>query len=1409
MNIMSSTPSTPRTTTRSASPETAEPLLTPGRKIKAMLAAFDSDSDSETEGPQNGSDKTDDYQSTTRLSDALKKSRISSFVGSAGSSQMMVDGLDEEDEEEEEEDVIRPKGRMAARLQGGSGAESMTAFERVSKSLRAEKEGDDDNGSKGNGHEEEDDDEDDDLPTAGPRRRGITNASKSRLLPDPGLEEEEEENEEEAPARAYSPLFVSSPVKGRDDDGDADKQAMSDEDDDENTPKPPNSRFLALVAQKRKEREEKEKAEAERRAAARAANQQQEQPSDSEMMMSASEGEGDSASGAKFRKQQQQQSRPAARKASKKALEEMNRETQRMSRNMQLAHQAQTKKKISKESFFARFNSMQPAGGQDPAAPAAGENSSSTTESQNSSDAEAQKEKETPRTSPVLGPVEKVPTAEGTTDNMADGPEFPTLEDILANPRPQPEEPIVARVEVEATASKSDVAPPKKENKVLTVSAVRVRLSREEVARQQQDDSDSDLEIVTSPAKCRRIAAFENLPAKKLQEPASMVKLKALAHLTSPNRKSKGMNGAQLSATSLLKARQQAAKERQERIEELRAKGIHIETAEERAAMEDELENLVEKARMEADAIAKQERKAAKRDGDDDEDEDEDYDYSGSEDGAESGEDEDEEMADAQSGGGELVDSAADEGDESEDDKSEIMSSEETEMPTQRRKRQTRVISDDEDEDEEQEPKTPAKPIIAATTPGTRSVDRPHLPAQNSNDLMSLTQAFAGTIAGSPQRSQQTPAATLPNTLPEPGHDESDSRVFIRDSQVPRAESHDILSNYAQSTARVSESPAPRSLSGFSQIPDPTQDEGFILSPFDPLKRFLGTPQSTIETVIVDQNQSPVPTRSIRHLKRGGRAADLSMIEEQEEGEGDFEISVNAFNVVKGPKKSKEPAVLFDKSKSKAKDIVEEAAEESDDEYAGLGGGSDDDDDDEENAFDRQMINDNSGETVDEKQLAALNAHHQRTNDEKQVAKLLKDITTGALRRRRGANADDEFDLDDSDDELLARRREKQREFARMRKALLADEKIGEIAENPKKAAFFRAVEDRDDDDDEDLGFDFMEEEDESQQDSNNNKNTQPDQPETQQNNNNDNTTTDPLQNDENNNNKRKRPLDPATESTYNRPPPHLRRKPASAMSKKPATLAEIRETLSFLTETHEYDSFHEDASLDHEDNPEETLMDLDPTAFDSDSDDELAGPTPSGTHKPQNPQQPPANLLSHHPRRTRGPVVDRLALLRQASSNSASTTSASTSASGGKLAFATNADNNKTQADGSGIGIGMMGFHRPPSFIRRSTSSSSSSGGGGTTSANNSRRSSMASVNSGHGSSKSTTTTTNANPGGIKKGGAVNYYTAAREREREKQLRMQRREGGAGSKSFAALLKDDKRVAGRLGALGGKGQWE
>jgi len=344
----------------------------------------------------------------------------------------------------------------------------------------------------------------------------------------------------------------------------------------------------------------------------------------------------------------------------------------------------------------------------------------------------------------------------------------------------------------------------------------------------------------------------------------------------------------------------------------------------------------------------------------------------------------------------------------------------------------------------------------------------------------------------------------------------------------------------------------------------------------------------------------------------------------------------------------------------------------------------------------------------------------------------MRDITTGALRRRRGG-ADDDLDLDDSDDERLARRREKQREFAKMRRALLADDKIGELAENPKKAAFFKAIEDRDAEDD--IELDFLEETDGGSQGESQDVASQG--------------PADSAQDSK----KRKRPLEPTAEDATNRPPPNLRRTPASAMSKKPATLAEIRETLSFLTETPEYDSFHEDASV--EDDEAEAEGDSNISGAEEAYSDDGASQSRDGFAVPTN------------PRRTRGPVVDRLALLRQASSNSASTSSGSAN---GKMAF-----------HSGGNSDGPIGF-RPPPLLRR--------------------------VAEGSTSSKSSTSSANrvTKPGasGPKRGGAVNSYTAAREHEREKQLRKKQRGGGA---SIAKLL--NKHAGGGLGALAGKGQWD
>lgn len=81
------------------------------------------------------------------------------------------------------------------------------------------------------------------------------------------------------------------------------------------------------------------------------------------------------------------------------------------------------------------------------------------------------------------------------------------------------------------------------------------------------------------------------------------------------------------------------------------------------------------------------------------------------------------------------------------------------------------------------------------------------------------------------------------------------------------------------------------------------------------------------------------------------------------------------------------------------------------------------------------------------------------------MQKLFKDITSGMLRRKRGAD----YDLSDSDDGGEARQRRKRQQFAKMQKALYADERVKKIAENPGNQAFLRTIQDHASDDDMDF----------------------------------------------------------------------------------------------------------------------------------------------------------------------------------------------------------------------------------------------------------------------------------------------------------------------------------------------------
>jgi mediator of replication checkpoint protein 1 len=161
----------------------------------------------------------------------------------------------------------------------------------------------------------------------------------------------------------------------------------------------------------------------------------------------------------------------------------------------------------------------------------------------------------------------------------------------------------------------------------------------------------------------------------------------------------------------------------------------------------------------------------------------------------------------------------------------------------------------------------------------------------------------------------------------------------------------------------------------------------------------------------------------------------------------------------------------------------------------------------------------------------------------KQVEKLYNDITKGMLRRKRGA----EYELSDSEDGGEARRRMKRKGFAKMRKALLADERIGKIAENPKRQAFLRAIEDRGTDDEANF-LDYVVDQSGTAQ---SQSQSQPEEPHI-------------LDSQSRNAGPPKRKHSSVGTEAQQRLPPHLRRIKAT---QRPAGLSEIRESLSSLIE--------------------------------------------------------------------------------------------------------------------------------------------------------------------------------------------------------------------------------------------------
>lgn len=273
-------------------------------------------------------------------------------------------------------------------------------------------------------------------------------------------------------------------------------------------------------------------------------------------------------------------------------------------------------------------------------------------------------------------------------------------------------------------------------------------------------------------------------------------------------------------------------------------------------------------------------------------------------------------------------------------------------------------------------------------------------------------------------------------------------------------------------------------------------------------------------------------------------------------------------------------------------------------------------------------------------------------------------------KRRRGGAGNNDFDLSDSDDGGEARRRMKRRQFAKMQKALFADERIGKIAENPRNAAFLKSIEDRNSDDEWDFGENFAETP-ESGADGESQSQGQVQQQVQEQ----DGPAAETLIPDSQpTGGERKRAH---ADEHAPRPPPNARRTKGGA---RPSSLTDVRRELSNLL-----------------DEPNGSAASIIPaTEVGSDSDDEARPTTPSTPSNKEN-------------RRPDVAVVDRIQLKRGSSTLSTGTGSAGPSS---RLAFAAPA------AAAAGFKVpALLRRATTNSLLSQSTSSSASTSAGASTS--------------------------------------------------------------------------------------------
>jgi mediator of replication checkpoint protein 1 len=627
--------SQPTSPVRSPSPDRFE--LSPNSKLKKLLAGVDSDSDEDNartpkeketssfarRASPTASDRSNDAterdsgdgivqprgriasrmhtaqgDARARVRDMLQKSNAKQGRPGSADVEMADSASTGAQESDSENDIIRPRGRLASRMQGGAQVTEQSARSDVGESTAGQSSGDV---------------EDTEMVDGGVsvRPRHIRQRQRRTKTPESNVASPHRESSSGLFVTPSKSPMSAQPLSQAEDSGsDADVPVLK------------SNRFQALVEKKRNERLAREAEEARKREARAAAAEELGDDNDDDVS-DISDDEG----GRKLTQTQKAKTRPS-RQASKKALEEMNRETQRMQRAMQLAHEAKTKKRITKATLFERFN-FNPDGN------AAKEKLQSSSRPQSptsakSTDAEM-RDQDTPPSSPparvedVLGKdlgglqsqaathVPQTTTAGPKQQAEENGDDFSDLMDMQA----------FARKPVDKGKGKAET--PEFDTKRSSKRRVQIKLPPMQANRvdlgsgSNQDSGDDDDLIILDQKRSKLDALFDRAPKDKTKESRSLYALRQLAHLNSPERKAHkktdkaAMTPGELQAFLNQRARDQARAEKERRMEMLKAKGIHIQTEEERERDREQIEDMVARARREAEEIMAREREDAKK----------------------------------------------------------------------------------------------------------------------------------------------------------------------------------------------------------------------------------------------------------------------------------------------------------------------------------------------------------------------------------------------------------------------------------------------------------------------------------------------------------------------------------------------------------------------------------------------------------------------------------------------------------------------------------------------------------------------------------------------------------------------------------------------------------------------------